>query len=345
MADQIRLTKWLAALLLAVFVLGLLGCNSRPEQRVLSFDGMTMGTTFSVKWVATDESQVASLRTEAGAVLAEVNRQMSTYMADSSLSQLNRSEPGSVQTVPPELMFVLQEAQRISEWTEGAFDVAVGPLVNLWGFGPDGRILHAPVDERIEQLRQRIGYRFIELMPESGQVRRNGEQYIDLSAIAKGYGVDALAVLLEGKGIEHYLVEIGGELRARGHKPDGAAWKLAIEAPVAGSARVAQTIISIEDGAVATSGDYRNYFEEEGVRYSHTIDPRTARPITHRLASVTVIRPACAEADALATALMVMGEEQGYNFALKHNIEAFFIVKGEQGFISRATPAFEASLN
>ncbi|SEA44136.1 FAD:protein FMN transferase [Marinobacterium iners] len=345
MANQIRLTKWLAASLLAVFVLGLLGCDSRPRERIVSFDGLTMGTSFSVKWVAEDDTRVASIRAKAGALLAEVNRQMSTYIDDSELSKLNSVELGYAQTIPAELMFVLQESQRISEWTDGAFDVTVGPLVNLWGFGPDGRIIHAPTDEQIEHLRERIGYRFVELIPATRQVRRLGEQYIDLSAIAKGYGVDALANLLEQEGVDRYLVEIGGELRAEGLKPDGSAWKLAIEAPVAGVERVAQTIISLESDAVATSGDYRNYFEEDGVRYSHTIDPRTARPITHRLASVTVIRPTCAEADALATALMVMGEEQGYNFAIEHNVKAFFISKGAEGFITRATPDFEAYLN
>jgi thiamine biosynthesis lipoprotein len=345
MVDQIRLTKWLAASLLAVFVFGLLGCDARPTEKVVSFNGMTMGTHFSMKWVAVDDAQLGEIRKDTGALLAEINRQMSTYIEDSELSLLNRSEPDQPLTVSAELMFVLQESRRISDWTEGAFDATVGPLVNLWGFGPTGRIERAPSVEEIEQLRERIGYRYIELFPDSLQVQRNGEQYVDLSAIAKGYGVDALAELLERKGIERYLVEIGGELRASGTKPDGSAWTLAVEVPQAGTERSVQTLISLERGAVATSGDYRNYFEEDGVRYSHTIDPRTARPIEHRLASVTVIRPTCAEADALATAFMVMGEEQGYNFALKHNIEAFFISKGEQGFTTRATPAFEAYIN
>jgi len=344
MANQTSLTKWLAAVLLAVFVLGLAGCDNPPRERILSFGGMTMGTSFSMKWVATDESRMAEIRSEATALLAEINRQMSTYIPDSELSLLNRAEPGQPHEVPAELMFVLQEAQRISDWTEGAFDVTVGPLVNLWGFGPDGRILHAPDDEQIRQLKARIGYRFIHLLPESQQVLKDGDQYVDLSAIAKGYGVDALAGLLEEKGIDRFLVEIGGELRASGHKPNGEPWRLAIEAPVAGAERTAQTLISLDQGAVATSGDYRNFFEEKGIRFSHTIDPRTGRPIRHRLASVTVIRPTCAEADALATALMVMGEEQGYNFAKQHNLAAFFISKHGDDFSTRATAAFKAYL-
>src|SRR5690554_344718 len=170
MANQRRLTKWLAASLLAVFVLGLAGCDNTPRERILSVDGMTMGTGFSIKWVATDQSQVAEIRTDATTLLAEINRQMSTYIPDSDLSRLNRSRSGEPQTVPDELMFVLQEAQRISDWTSGAFDVTVGPLVNLWGFGPDGRIVHAPDEAQIEQLKTRVGNRFIRLFTDSNQV-------------------------------------------------------------------------------------------------------------------------------------------------------------------------------
>lgn len=344
MVDQMRLTKWLAASLLAVFVFGLQGCNSKPQESVLGFQGVTMGTTFSVKWVATSEEALPSVRTEVGKLLSRVNQQMSTYIDDSELSQLNRMPHGQVRTVSPELMQVLQEGQRISELTGGAFDYTVGPLVNLWGFGPDGRITHAPKASDIDTLKARIGYRFIELDRQALQVGKQGEQYVDLSAIAKGYGVDELARLLESRGIDRYLVEIGGELRARGRKPSGEPWKLAIETPTQGE-RAVQQIIVLTAGGVATSGDYRNYFEESGVRFSHTIDPRTARPIRHRLASVTVIRPSCMESDALATALMVMGEEEGYNFALKNDIEAFFISKTNDGFATRFTPGFAKYMN
>ncbi|WP_417532691.1 FAD:protein FMN transferase [Marinobacterium stanieri] len=344
MANQIRLTKWLAALLLAVFVFGLQGCDTGPKEQVVGFQGMTMGTTFSMKWVASSEDELAAVRTDAGKLLSRVNQQMSTYIDDSELSLLNQMPHGQVRSVSPELMQVLAEGRRISVLTGGAFDYTVGPLVNLWGFGPDGRITHAPEQAEIDSLKSRIGYDFVELDPQAQTVGKQGEQYVDLSAIAKGYGVDELARLLEARGIERYLVEIGGELRARGTKPNGESWKLAIETPTQGE-RSVQEIISLTTGGVATSGDYRNYFEEDGVRFSHTIDPRTARPITHRLASVTVIRPTCMEADALATALMVMGEEEGYNFALEHEIDAFFISKTDEGFATRFTPGFANYMN
>ncbi|GAA0784860.1 FAD:protein FMN transferase [Marinobacterium sediminicola] len=339
MANQMRLTKWLAASLLAVFVFGVLGCSPSPREQVVSFQGLTMGTSFSMKWVAADDSQLVPVRREAGALLARINQQMSTYIDDSELSRLNLAEAGQLQTISPELQEVLLLAAEISDLTSGAFDVTVGPLVNLWGFGPDGRITHQPDQAEVDRLRSKVGYQYVHIDPANSMLMKEHDQYIDLSAIAKGYGVDQLAELLESHGIQRYLVEIGGELRVKGVKPGGEPWRLAIEAPHAG-AREVQQVISIEQGAVATSGDYRNYFEEDGVRYSHTIDPRTAYPIRHRLASVTVITDTCAEADALATALMVMGEEQGYNFALEQGIKALFISKADEGFVTRFTPGF-----
>ncbi|MBA4501966.1 FAD:protein FMN transferase [Marinobacterium marinum] len=339
MANRIRLTKWLAASLLAVFVLGVLGCNSASQEKVVAVQGLTMGTSFSMKWVDADESRVPSIRAEAGELLALINQQMSTYIDTSELSVLNRAEAGVAHKVGPELFAMVQRARQISEVSGGAFDVTVGPLVNLWGFGPEGRITHQPDTVEIEQLKSKVGYTFLHLDPAASTVLKEYDQYIDLSAIAKGYGVDQLADLLEARGIRRYLVEIGGELRMRGVKPGGEPWRLAIEAPRAGTREV-QQVISLQQGAVATSGDYRNYFEEDGVRYSHTIDPRTARPIRHRLVSVTVIADNCADADAWATALMVMGEEQGYNFAFEQGIKAMFTSKSGDGFDSRATPGF-----
>ncbi|WP_254262320.1 FAD:protein FMN transferase [Marinobacterium weihaiense] len=334
-----RLTKWLAASLLAVFVLGVLGCNQAPSKRVVQVQGLTMGTSFSMKWVDTDSTRVADVQARAGALLSRINQQMSTYIDDSELSLINAAQPGSRHSLSPELLEVMVLAEQISEQTRGAFDVTVGPLVNLWGFGPDGRITHQPEVDQVRQLKARVGHDYLHLDVEEASLLKEGEQYIDLSAIAKGYGVDQLAALLEAEGITDYLVEIGGELRARGYKPGKEPWRLAIEVPHPDTREV-QQIISIDRGGVATSGDYRNYFEEEGVRFSHTIDPRTAYPIRHRLASVTVIADQCAEADALATALMVMGEEEGYNFALEQGIKALFISKAKVGFETRHTPSF-----
>ncbi|WP_236590899.1 FAD:protein FMN transferase [Neptunomonas japonica] len=302
-----------------------------------------MGTTFTVKWVGDDDARVASIHEDVAGALADVNQAMSTYIADSELSLLNQLPVENEVELSDALFFVLSLAQSISKKTAGAFDVTVGPLVNLWGFGPDGRVIKAPADSDVVRLQQQTGFEKLVINSDAQKALKKTALYVDLSAIAKGYGVDVLARVMEKHDIHDYLVEIGGELRAKGHKPNDQDWKIAIESPVNGARKV-QKILSISDTGIATSGDYRNYFEEAGVRYSHTINPKTGRPIIHKLASVTVLMPTCAEADAMATAFMVMGEERAYEFAVKHNIDAFFIVKSNQDFIEKMTPGFDKRL-
>lgn len=328
--------KWLAALLLAIFVLA--GCQS-SQDTVVTVQGLTMGTSYSVKWV-TKSQDTATIHADIEQQLKDINQSMSTYIDSSELSQLNRSDSTEWMPVSSALFDVLSLSSSISRKTQGAFDVTVGPLVNLWGFGPDGRILHAPSDEQIQRERSRVGFNQLQLNGADQQVRKNvSTLYVDLSAVAKGYAVDSIASLLESKGVDRYLVEVGGELRAHGLKPGGKQWRIAVEAPDE-TTRAVQKIINVDNIAIATSGDYRNYFEEDGVRFSHTIDPASGRPIKHTLASVTVLAPSCAEADALATAFMVMGEERAYAYAMKNSVQAFFISKSDTGFAERMTPGF-----
>ncbi|MBT3146257.1 FAD:protein FMN transferase [Neptunomonas phycophila] len=342
MKDALKsIPHWPAALLLAF--LFLVGCSQQKNDVIVSTAGMTMGTTYSVKWVDSDDNRVTDIHNKIETLLKAVNQSMSTYIDDSELSTFNKMPAESTITASDGLFHVLSLAQQISQHSDGAFDVTVGPLVNLWGFGPDGRIVKAPKEDEINNLRNRIGYEKLELIPESRQVTKHANTYVDLSAIAKGYGVDAVAQLLEEQGIQRYLVEIGGELRASGLKPNEETWRIAIESP-AGAERSVQRIVHVSDTGIATSGDYRNYFEEEGVRYSHTIDPSTGHPITHKLASVTVLSATCAEADALATAFTVMGEEKAMAYAKAHKVDAFFIVKSQNGFKEMMTPGFEARL-
>ena len=340
MAGLKRLVRWPVAMLLAVFVLT--GCDFAYQETVVGFEGQTMGTTYSVKWVDKNAARVQGLQVRADQVLATVNKQMSTYDPTSEISTFNKLPAGSEMEVSDALASVTREALRISADSKGAFDATVGPLVNLWGFGPNGRIEKAPTDAEIEELRPRVGYTNISVLDNPTRLKKAGDQYLDLSAIAKGYGVDQLARTLEEAGIKNYLVEIGGELRAQGVKPEGEPWRIAIESPDVMERSIGR-IINVKDTGIATSGDYRNYFEENGVRFSHTLDPSTARPITHKLASVTVLRPTCAEADALATTLMVMGEEAGFEFAKERGIAAYFLVKdaNSEGFVEKATAEFE----
>ncbi|WP_420553859.1 FAD:protein FMN transferase [Neptuniibacter marinus] len=333
--------KWPAALLLAtsVFVCLLLsGCESE-QPKIVSHQGMTMGTTFTVKWVSSQSPQSdTELNKLIDNTLVDINQSMSTYIPDSELSILNRTPAGEFLSVSEPLAHVLALSKKISVETEGAFDNTVGPLVNLWGFGPDGRVVKMPLQSELDSVRDRVGYDYVKI--EGTQVVKQRQSYIDLSAIAKGYGVDVLAELLESHGIENYLVEIGGELRARGLKPDGNEWRIAIESPTNAAERTIQRIIAVKNVGIATSGDYRNYFEEEGVRFSHTIDPVTGKPINHKLVSVTVLMPTCAEADALATAMMVMGPDKAFQFAQTHKLNVFLIVKTDTGFEEKMTPGF-----
>lgn len=336
---SIQMIKRPAALLLAAsfLLLALIsGCSKQPQ--IVSHQGLTMGTSFTVKWVSSSAAVDEKLPAQIDQLLVEVNNSMSTYQKDSELSRINQMTAGESVMLSEGLAEVLNKALEISHSSAGAFDVTVGPLVNLWGFGPDGRVIRAPAEEEIVQLRQRVGYHYIKLSGK--QLNRERNVYIDLSAIAKGYGVDKVAELLEAAGVTAYLVEVGGELRARGSKPDGSHWKIAIEAPVVGERKV-QRIMKVKDVGIATSGDYRNYFEENGVRFSHTIDPSTGKPISHTLASVTVLATDCATADALATAMMVLGPDRAESYAEQQGVEVLLIIKSGDGFIEKMTPGFK----
>ena len=333
---------WLAASLLATFVLS--ACDffdAAPEQRFVK--GSTMGTTYSMKWYShqNDQDEIAAAAEQ---LLIDVNQIMSTYIPDSELSRFNQSPSLDWVEVSSELIEVLSLSQTISDASNGQFDVTVGPLVNLWGFGPKGRVVTAPSSDQITNTQAVVGYTNLQVDESQNRVKKAfPELYVDLSAIAKGYGVDLLAKLLEERGIVDYLVEIGGELRISGQKPDQTPWKVAIEAPSQTLGQI-QRVVSASGMGMATSGDYRNYFEENGVRYSHTIDPSTGAPIAHRLASVTVLAPTCALADGLATAFTVIGPEAAKKLAQQMGVEAFFITKTDDGFEESYTAGFEQYL-
>jgi thiamine biosynthesis lipoprotein len=258
------------------------------------------------------------------------------------LSLFNTSQSTDWQAASLELCLSVKESLAISAMTGGAFDITVGPLVNLWGFGPDGAIVSPPSDEQIAAARTRVGFGHLHADCTKPAVRKDlARLYIDLSAYAKGYAVDRVAELLDQRDVSNYLVEIGGELKVSGHNADGQPWAVAIEEPLDEERRV-HTVIRLTDRAVATSGDYRNFFEFDERRYSHEIDTRTGRPVTHSLASVTVIADTAAYADGMATALMVLGPKEGLELARSRNIAALFLVRTPSGFIEHATPAFAA---
>ncbi len=332
--------RGLGLVLILVFLLS--GCEkTAPKTYPFNYSASVMGTSFSIKVTHLPEGvSVAQLQELIQDRLTLINQSMSTYLNDSELSLLNHADSKVAQTVSLELFKVLAAAQEISQLSGGAFDITVGALVNLWGFGPDVMRYQTPDAQAIKQLLANSGYQNLVLDASAKTVTKKiAGLTMDLSALAKGYAVDAVAELLEAQGIADYLVEIGGELRLKGVNLQGKRWRIAIEKPNSAK-RELQKVLPITDKAMATSGDYRNFFEQNGQRFSHTIDPRTGYPITHKLASVTILSDTCMQADAWATALMVLGPDVGYQTAVQQKIAAFFIIKTDQGFVEHATPLF-----
>jgi thiamine biosynthesis lipoprotein len=319
---------------------------AEPAARPYSeFIGMTMGTSYSVKVATEDlsESERAALAQAIDRQLTRVDALMSTYREDSELSRFNRHASSDPFEFSKETMEVFRIARQVSEMTDGAFDITVGPLVTAWGFGATDRPPVPPSEKTRLELEQRVGYAKLIYDPTRPTVAKIDPRIeCDLSAIAKGYGVDLVARAIADLGHSNYLVEIGGELRAHGRKLDGLPWRVGIEQPDS-STRSSHEIVLLRNISLATSGDYRDYYEASGQRISHTIDPRTGRPIAHRLASVSVLHPEAVWADALATALNVMGPVDGPAWAEAHDIPALFIVREDgTGFRTVASTGFEA---
>jgi len=318
------------------------------KQSQIHISGNTMGTYYSVKLVGKGKQleAVDDLQSQLEALLVDVNQQMSTYQADSELSLFNKMQDSSGKVISADFAHVIKAALIISQQTQGAFDATLGPLVNLWGFGPQARPDIIPSLDKINQVKQSVGYRHLALSKNNSdfvlsKIRPN--LYVDLSAIAKGYAVDKLSLYLQEQGLENYLVDIGGEIRVKGINQQGAAWRIAVEKPEAGQ-RSAQIKLSLKDVAIATSGDYRNYYEVDGKRYSHTIDPHTGKPISHNLISATVVHDNCMMADGYATALMVLGPEKGLEFANQYGLAVVLISKSTNGFNSEITSAMQQYL-
>lgn len=314
-------------------------CAPAPEP--LGFEGLTMGTAYSVRLSALPpELALAEVAALVDAELAAVNRAMSTYDPQSELSVFNARNTTDWTPVGSALAEVVAKAQRIAALTGGAFDVTAGPLVDLWGFGPGRGDGNAPDAEAIAAVRERVGYAMLEVRTEPPALRKaRGDLAVDLSAIAKGYGVDRVATRLDRLGITAYLVEIGGELRTRGRRPDGRAWQVGVERPDS-NGRAAGQVLPLTDGALATSGDYRNFFTDAGRRYSHIIDPRTGATAQHDLASVTVLADDCMTADGWATALSVLGPERGLDLARELGLAALFVLRDGGALRDVASPAF-----
>jgi thiamine biosynthesis lipoprotein len=325
--------------LLLIITLFMAACQS--ETSYIHLNGFTMGTSYQIT-LQTDKKTAADIQQQIDSELLNINQLMSTYIDDSELSLFNQSNALDCQPLSEQTYYVIQNAIAVSKKTQGKFDVTLGPLILEWGFDKKQTNDRVPSQQAIDQLLQQIGFDKIKLGDHCIQ-KQLPDLSINLSAIAKGYGVDQIAKLLRDHQIEDYLVEIGGETASKGINPKSTPWRLAVEAPIEQKRQIQQVFSPLGLG-VATSGDYRNYFEKNGVRFSHTIDPTTGKPISHKLVSVTVLHQQTMLADAYATAFMVMGEEQAIKFAEKNQLAAYLLVKTEKGFDAMYTSAFKRHL-
>ncbi len=337
--------RLLSALALATF---LTGCLFDKEPDVVRLSGETMGTTFNITAIGEDLDE-AALAASVEQALAGVNAKMSNWDPNSEVSTFSASTSIDPVAISDEFALVLAAANDVHEKTGGTFDVTLGPLIELWGFGPRKPEDPVPSDADIQAALNGVGQaRLLTLDASAGTLAKSDPSVgINLSAIAKGYGIDAVAETLQDAGIEDYLVEIGGDLVTKGQNDQGEAWRIGIEKPEAGSQSV-QLIVSLDDRGMASSGDYKNFFEQDGVRYSHIIDPTTGRPITHRTTSVTVLAENAMMADAWATAMLALGQEKGLELAEQHKLAVYFISRdvtgGDDAYITVHSSAFKDAL-
>ena len=310
--------------------------------------GRSMGTDWSVRLMLPEGVDGAALAQALQRELDAIVAQMSHWEADSLLSRYNRAEAGSWHALPPQFFEVAEYALRVAGDSGWAYDPAAGALVNLWGFGAAGRYdqagFYAPAPEAIAAVQSRRAASRPVLDREGRHLLQPGGAILDFSSVAKGYGVDRLGLCLERLGVCHYLVEVGGELRGAGVKPGGEPWWVEIEGVPDAGCNPTQAVIALHGLAVATSGDYRRWFHHGLTRASHTLDPRTGRPVANGLASVTVVAETCMAADALSTALTVMGPEEGRRFADARGIAARFLARGPGALTETTTAAWRSLL-
>lgn len=336
--------------LLSVVIL-LTGCDNAsapatPKAAVTVLEGKTMGTFWRVSVVGVDKARAEELRTKVQTQLDGDDRLLSTWKNDSALMRFNHSRSTTPWPVNEAMADIVTESLRIGRKTQGAMDITVGPLVNLWGFGPDKQPVSTPTQAQIDAAKARTGLDKLTVINRADRQylqKSIPDLYVDLSTVGEGYAADHLARLMTEEGISRYLVSVGGALVSRGMNADGQPWRVAIQKPTDRENAV-QAIVDINGHGISTSGSYRNYYELDGKRISHVIDPKTGRPITHKLVSVTVIAPTALEADAWDTGLMVLGTEKAQQVVREQGLAVYMIMKEGDGFTTWMSPQFRAFL-
>ncbi len=310
--------------------------------------GEGLGSTWTVKLGEPPPRQLAEIQSGIQASVDQVAHSLSRWEETSNLNALNASTSNDWQPVSGNLFGPLSYALKLAADTGGAYDPTVAALVDVWGFGKTGRRFEPPSADAINAARARVGFAKVELDATGLRVRKPAQMQIDLSSMTHGRGADRVSEYLSSIGVGSYLVDVGSEIRARGESPEGGAWHVAIEQPPAEDSSASHSfahIANLRNAGIATSGNYRYYFDYNGRRYAHRIDPRTGEPVAHALASVTVIDAICMHADALATALTVLGPDEGFRYATDRDIAALFIVRSGDALVEKMTPQFAAYLN
>lgn len=326
---------------MAVVALALASCERAPPE--LAISGPTMGTTYSLKVASPpDNVDAHALRVAADAVLDRIDRSMSGYREDSEISRFNASSSTDWYAVSSDLATVVDYALQVSRESGGAFDITVGPLVAAWGFGAVGEPIDLPDDARLTELKAHVGYQKLQARLNPPALRKSDAALeVDLNGIAPGYAVDLMAERLRSLHLTSFMIDIGGEVLAQGRNGRGELWRIAVEKPIDAEPEP-YAIVQLDAAAVTTSGEYRHYYDRDGRRYSHTIDPRTGHPVEHTLASVVVAGPTSMYTDAWATALNVLGTEAGRALAEKRSMAVMFIDAAEGGLVSVVTPQFQS---
>ncbi|QPB85095.1 FAD:protein FMN transferase ApbE [Pseudoalteromonas rubra] len=338
MTLMLRQSQFCFIFLLSMLLVACGQASKSAEPIVLQ--GSTMGTTYNIKAFPQQSTLTKEqLHTEVEAALKAVNQSMSTYIPDSEINEFNRLAANQVMPISDDFRKVIAESIRLGLSTQ-TLDVTMGPLIDLWGFGPDKRPTKRPSEQQLAQMREQIGLDKLTLT-EEGLAKTLDHLELSFSATAKGYGIDKVAELIESHGISNYMVEIGGELRLSGTKPEDEPWRIAIEKPDAPvGQRQIHKVIEPGKNSVATSGDYRIFYEMDGETFTHLIDPGTGKPVKHDLVSVTVLHPSAMTADGLATALTVMGTERARAYAELHNLPVYLISKSDEGLEVYPSSAF-----
>jgi thiamine biosynthesis lipoprotein len=308
-------------------------CEAKKEHLI---QGRTMGTTYHLKIVTGYFQGIKGLKNKIEKRLGEINQSMSTYIKDSEISRFNDLGQADVKfEVTDDFFRVMQMGKKVYDLSEGAWDATVNPLVDLWGFGRAGRKNKIPPKRQVEALLPSIGFENIEIISPGYLIKKNASVTLDFSSIAKGYGVDAVAEVIHREGFQNYLVEIGGEVYASGLRKDGQPWRIGINRPQKDAAiSNVYKVVRLRNKAFATSGDYRNFFEVNGIRYSHMIDPKTGYPVANGVVSVSIVSNTCTFADGLATAIMVMGHKNGLSLIDRlDDVEGLIVIEKPDGML------------